>query len=512
MLRPELLIDLSRQRPWSEDMNLATAAALSECRSALLEGPTAARTALAKHQASIALELAQALEAVGSYDINEDGRTPLHEAVVNGDVATVKALIVAVGPKEVEIADRNYATPLDLATDDTCREILEHHAAVLNAITENLTKLVGAALAHCITLSASKKEQLHLAALPLRAYYFDPCFFWAPPVARTAVVGWARSYFIVELAASIQPFEALPDDCAGDVLEFFGMSHKEVKLFAKHCFSLEAQDWVRALIAGAVVAKATAALVPAAKAGDFTIVLDCLSKRANIDVKVGGRTALVNATHIGHTDIVKVLLRAGADTEAKDGLGQTALMEASRKDHTDIVKVLSGAGANTEAKDDFGRTALMCASDNVHTNSVQVLLEAGADTEAKDSLGRTALLEASHNGHADSVQVLLGAGADTEAKDSHDRTALVNATHIGHTAIVQVLLGAGADTEARDSFGRTALLEVSRNGQANSVQVLSGAGADREAKDSLGRTALLEASRYGHTGIVHLLLGAGADT
>jgi hypothetical protein len=42
--------------------------------------------------------------------------------------------------------------PLDLACDDTCCEILEHHAAVLGAITKDPTTLVAAALAHCAAL------------------------------------------------------------------------------------------------------------------------------------------------------------------------------------------------------------------------------------------------------------------------------------------------------------------------------------------------------------------------
>jgi len=50
-----------------EVLNLATAGALLECQSALVEGPAAARAALAKHGASIPSELALALEIVGSY-------------------------------------------------------------------------------------------------------------------------------------------------------------------------------------------------------------------------------------------------------------------------------------------------------------------------------------------------------------------------------------------------------------------------------------------------------------
>jgi len=50
---------------------LTAAAAHLKCQSALVEGPAAARAALAKHGASIPAELAQALEIVGGYATNE---------------------------------------------------------------------------------------------------------------------------------------------------------------------------------------------------------------------------------------------------------------------------------------------------------------------------------------------------------------------------------------------------------------------------------------------------------
>ena len=90
-------------------------------------------------------------------------------------------------------------------------------------------------------------------ALSLRAHPLDPAFLWAPPAARSAVFAWAQDVFIAQLAATTQPFERLPEDCAGDVLEFFGMTRNESDLIAKHCSSPEARVWVRAVIAAAVV-------------------------------------------------------------------------------------------------------------------------------------------------------------------------------------------------------------------------------------------------------------------
>ena len=97
---------------------------------------------------------------------------------------------------------QNGATPLDLGTDDTCREMLEHHVGILAALSADPTALVFAAVAHCATLSVPEE---------------------VPPMARTAIVKWAGYAFVAQAAAITQPFAELPDDCA-DVLEFFGLA------------------------------------------------------------------------------------------------------------------------------------------------------------------------------------------------------------------------------------------------------------------------------------------------
>ena len=69
----------------------------------------------------------------------------------------------------------------------------------------------------------------------------------------------------------------------------------------------------------------------------------------------------------GHTEVVKVLLEAGADVHACD---DNALQWANRHGHTETVKVLLEAGADVHADDDW---VLRLASIGGQTEVVKVL-------------------------------------------------------------------------------------------------------------------------------------------
>ena len=58
----------------------------------------------------------------------------------------------------------------------------------------------------------------------------------------------------------------------------------------------------------------------------------------------------------GRTGTVELLLRNGANPNAKGYDGTTALILASRRGHTQTVKVLLDAGAEADAKYNYGYT------------------------------------------------------------------------------------------------------------------------------------------------------------
>ena len=88
------------------------------------------------------------------------------------------------------------------------------------------------------------------SVLSLRACQLEPSLLWVSPAAYSELFTWACNVFIAHQAASAQPFMDLPDDCAGDVLEFLeiSMTHMEMSKVNTHCFSPETYAWVHAVV------------------------------------------------------------------------------------------------------------------------------------------------------------------------------------------------------------------------------------------------------------------------
>ena len=120
-------------------------------------------------------------------------------------------------------------------------------------------------------------------------------------------------------------------------------------------------------------------------------------------------TALMKAAECDSVDVAKVLIAAGADVNAWDNhYGYTALICAAQKTYVlkadlkadyernksknmAMVKLLIEAGANVNAKDGYGRTALIYAVRKDSVDMAKLLIEAGADVNVKDGYGKTAL-------------------------------------------------------------------------------------------------------------------------
>ncbi|HZN85917.1 MAG TPA: ankyrin repeat domain-containing protein [Burkholderiales bacterium] len=94
-------------------------------------------------------------------------------------------------------------------------------------------------------------------------------------------------------------------------------------------------------------------------------------------------TALIAAAHLGHDEVVRVLIRAGAPLDHVNNLGWTALIESivlgnGGARHTATLKALVGAGADVNLADRNGRRPLALARERGYREMAAILAAAGA--------------------------------------------------------------------------------------------------------------------------------------
>src|SRR5687768_1127546 len=295
-----------------------------------------------------------------------------------------------------------------------------------------------------------------------------------------------------------------------------------------------------------------------------------------------GETALHTCAHAGNTAGVRVLVAAGASVDPGDNWrGQTPLMWAAAERHPETMQVLIKAGADVNARSTIiewerqrtdeprdkwlppgGWTPLLLAARENCVACVDVLAAAGADLNIVDPEQHTALILALINGHFDVAGRLIDHGADLDMQDEVGQTALWAAVD-AHTMpdsnrppptemddrltawdIVTKLVTGGADVDVplrqrvpyrtkidrgADGIlgaGTTPLLRAAKTGDAKVVKLLLEHGANPMAAVSRGTNGILLAANVGtsesdRTGrrktnadaieTIRLLMKAGAD-
>jgi len=140
-------------------------------------------------------------------------------------------------------------------------------------------------------------------------------------------------------------------------------------------------------------------------------------------------TPLILAVHSGHPEVVSVLIEAGCDLEARDGVEKTALRAAVEGESVEIAKALIEAGANVNAPSERMGPMLWSAITSVRAaRMVQLLVQAGIDINEQDQGGWTALMLAASDGDVDAARALIEAGADVNLRNKNGDTALKVAT------------------------------------------------------------------------------------
>jgi ankyrin repeat protein len=234
-------------------------------------------------------------------------------------------------------------------------------------------------------------------------------------------------------------------------------------------------------------------------------------------------TLLEKAVRNGQVAIMEALLKKGADPNMPTGslsaMNETSLIiytVRNYQDHPskvvcDMLRLLLRFGADVNSETNSNDTALTVAVCEGNTEAVAILLSAGADfvksPNNRSVWNDSLLVTAAKSGNCTIVRQLLNAGAVVDPVgddgDDDDR-ALGVAVEEGHVEVVQLLLEAGANVNARHGWAQgTILEEAATKGHSEIVRLLLRAGADVDIKPGWANKAeisdALEKSNTGKT-------------
>ena len=219
-------------------------------------------------------------------------------------------------------------------------------------------------------------------------------------------------------------------------------------------------------------------------------------------------TPLSVASRQGYSEVARVLVEHGADTETRDNVTYSPLEGSSEMGHVEVVRVLLENHADVNFLDEINHTALHSASATGQVAVARELLRNGADPNAKKTDNETPLHLAPNAGV---TRILLEYGADPNTWDSKNRTPLLRALEWNHVEVARVLLENGADANVRDAENRTPLHVASKLGHLDCVRLLLQHGTDIHARDDEGQTPFQDASDWDAQSIMQLLLENGAE-
>uniref|UniRef100_K3XB70 Uncharacterized protein n=1 Tax=Globisporangium ultimum (strain ATCC 200006 / CBS 805.95 / DAOM BR144) TaxID=431595 RepID=K3XB70_GLOUD len=208
-----------------------------------------------------------------------------------------------------------------------------------------------------------------------------------------------------------------------------------------------------------------------------------------------------DAVASGEHQVLSELISEGySDTKMRDAKGNTPLFKVQDRD---TAMVLLKYGADVNARNNNLETPLFAAARRRNAVVTKCLLQNGADVHAKDKNGYTALFTAAS---AENATMLINHGANVHALDSYGRTPLFAVVWGSTPDVVEAVIKAGANVHATDRFGQTPMFQLYGKGRARCLEVLIRYGAyETHRSTKLPNMAALKSSSFSCT-MVHAFM------
>ena len=248
------------------------------------------------------------------------------------------------------------------------------------------------------------------------------------------------------------------------------------------------------------------ALLVASANGQEEIVKLLIKRGADVgSTDLKGNTPLHAASYFNRPGIVRCLMEHGADPAKLNSEHVLPIHLAAVSGNEDIVKFLLAQNTDPDLLDNPEIRLLECAVSGGH-RTVELVLEQGFDLDAPYKQGRTPLSRAVWLSKVPMVKLLLEHGAHPNVGVLRDASPLYIASQLGNLEILRLLLEKGAGVTAVDDYGQTPLYVAAANGHTKIVEALLSANSDPYSIDCHNTFPLHMAACHAHMGIVELLL------
>lgn len=215
-------------------------------------------------------------------------------------------------------------------------------------------------------------------------------------------------------------------------------------------------------------------------AGQFQIVKLLLKRGANFHIiDNDGDTPLHWSCLDGSIDIVQFLIDKGCDIHKRNNDGKTPLMLACEKGHLGAVHRLIAKGFDKTIRDKEGNTTLHLSCYGGNISIVKLLINSEYDIHESNNSKQTALFTACSSGFYKICELLMSKAVSANTRDDNDETPLTIACEKRHPSIVRLLLEFGNVSNANRE---KALQKATSKGFENIVSIITSTIATRQKK------------------------------
>ncbi|XP_063600577.1 ankyrin repeat domain-containing protein 17-like [Penaeus indicus] len=136
-----------------------------------------------------------------------------------------------------------------------------------------------------------------------------------------------------------------------------------------------------------------------------------------------GWNAVIQAAYINNIDLLRLAIQAGGSLNTKTAkYGDTALMWATSLGHLEIMRELLAAGAEVDLENNDRYTSLSMSITQNQPEAAKILLAFGADINQRAKDGDSVLMEAVNLGRQEMVEVLLQHCPDMSVENINRKT------------------------------------------------------------------------------------------